>query len=290
MRLSEKTITKLQELINEETEYRSGRQLVAFFNKLGENDVYDIDIGFPARRTYTLSKLESFNDTPKLEECIKLLFDPVNFIENYAKLDDLITKFNLYLAYDGWQVVRNERCITIKKCLEDESAGGMFGCTIEGKQYCEEIDISSLPIKEELIPYINSRIKEIDECMRVQAPLATIFLIGSTLEGILLGIAEKNPRLFSGAKSSAKTADGKVKNFKEWNLGNLIDTACEVGFLKIDVSRYSHDLRNFRNYIHPNQQRLENFSPDRNTVSISIEVLKAVVSQINDSFKEMKKD
>ncbi len=38
--LQEKSLEKLRLLINEETEYRSGPQLVKFFNELGFTDVY----------------------------------------------------------------------------------------------------------------------------------------------------------------------------------------------------------------------------------------------------------
>jgi hypothetical protein len=40
MLLNDKTLEKLRVLLNEETEYRSGPQLVEFFNKLGFSDTY----------------------------------------------------------------------------------------------------------------------------------------------------------------------------------------------------------------------------------------------------------
>ena len=46
MILNNKTLEKLQKLINEEIEYKSGPQLVQFFNSLGFNDVYGQ--GFPS--------------------------------------------------------------------------------------------------------------------------------------------------------------------------------------------------------------------------------------------------
>ena len=51
MIINEKTIEKLQKLITEETTYRSGPQLVKFFNQLGFNDSYGQ--GFPSRWKYT---------------------------------------------------------------------------------------------------------------------------------------------------------------------------------------------------------------------------------------------
>ena len=78
MILQSKSLEKLRLLINEETEYRSGRQLVQFFNELGFNDSYGQ--GFPSRWAYTDERLAKINGTPELDKCIKKLFSPVNFI------------------------------------------------------------------------------------------------------------------------------------------------------------------------------------------------------------------
>ena len=73
MIISQKTIEKLRALINEETEYRSGPKLVAFFNKYGFADLYEP--GFPSRWIYTESKLKELNGKPELDKCIKLEFN-----------------------------------------------------------------------------------------------------------------------------------------------------------------------------------------------------------------------
>jgi hypothetical protein len=59
--LSKKVLEKLRLLINEETQYRKGFELVEFFNRLGFNDSYGN--GFPSRWIYTDSKLEIINGT-----------------------------------------------------------------------------------------------------------------------------------------------------------------------------------------------------------------------------------
>ena len=61
MKLCPKTIEKLRIIINEESEYRSGPQLVSFFNNFGFNDEYRQ--GFPSRWAYTQEKLEKINET-----------------------------------------------------------------------------------------------------------------------------------------------------------------------------------------------------------------------------------
>jgi len=49
MKLQQKSIEKLRQLINEGTEYRSGPTLVLFFNEFGFKDLYGQ--GFPSRFT-----------------------------------------------------------------------------------------------------------------------------------------------------------------------------------------------------------------------------------------------
>lgn len=113
MILSPKSLEKLRLLINEETEYRSGPQLVRLFNNLGFNDSYGQ--GFPSRWVYTDEKLERINGTPQLDRCIKELFNPVNFIESLEDLDVYIEGFNKYIAFDKWKVIRNGADISFQR-------------------------------------------------------------------------------------------------------------------------------------------------------------------------------
>ena len=113
--------------------------------------------------------------------------------------------------------------------------------------------------------------------------MSVIFLSGSSLEGILLGIASKYPREFNKSKSSPKTPIGIVKPFNEWTLSNFIDTAHDIGILKEDVKKFSHSLRDFRNYIHPYEQVSSRFNPDEHTAIICWQVLKAAIYQITNN-------
>ncbi|MBT6230208.1 MAG: hypothetical protein HOI47_26490, partial [Candidatus Scalindua sp.] len=113
MILGKKTLEKLRQLINEETEYRSGPQLVNLFNELGFNDTYGQ--GFPSRWVFTDEKLDKINGTPELDKCIKNVFAPINFVERVQELDNFIADFNKYLAFDKWRVVRNSAEIDFQK-------------------------------------------------------------------------------------------------------------------------------------------------------------------------------
>ena len=100
MTLSKKTLEVLREIINEKSQTRSGRMLVDFFNALGFHDSYGP--GFPSRWIYTDEKLNQLNSTATLDQCIRNVFAPVNYIENPALLDELLELFNNHLQYDEW--------------------------------------------------------------------------------------------------------------------------------------------------------------------------------------------
>ncbi|MDA8575600.1 hypothetical protein N9L24_00955 [Candidatus Marinamargulisbacteria bacterium] len=271
MELNIKTLEKLRKLINEETEYRSGPKLVSFFNGLGFNDSYGP--GFPSRWEYTDEKLLGINGTADLDKCIRILFSPINYIGGFDKLDRFIEDFNKYLAFDKFQVIRTNKTISfvnIETVTESEFLEKDF----------KNVNIEKIDLESRVTEILKLRLNEIEKCIKSDASLSVQFLCGSTLEGILLGLAQKYPSKFNQAKSAPKDKDNKVKKFQDWTLHTLIDVSCELGFIKEDVKKYCQALKDFRNYIHPYQQLSSNFTPDKYTSKLSWQVLKAAICQI----------
>ena len=143
------------------------------------------------------------------------------------------------------------------------------------------IETKELNLIPELIPVVNSRIDEIKKGLNALMPLSVIILSGSTLECILLNLARRNQESFNKAQSSPKDENMKVKPYSMWTLQNFIDVAAELDYLKEDTKKFSHTLRDFRNYVHPNVQLKHNFNPDMHTAEICFQVLKAAISQIS---------
>lgn len=283
MILSKKALEKLRDLINEETEYRSGPKLVQFFNKLGFNDSYGQ--GFPSRWVYTDSRLEQINGTPNLDKCIKEVFSPINFVGRIQELDLFIQGFNQFLAFDKWKLVRKEADISFQRLEKVEIATEIEKNT-ENEFLMREfsnVNVQGLGLEGAVTDVLQFRIKEIEKCFSSESPLAVILLAGSTLEGILLGLATKHPKTFNTAKSSPKDGAGKVKPFHEWNLAGFIDVAKDLGLIQHDTHKFSHSLRDFRNYIHPFEQMSSGFSPRVHTAKICLQVLKAAIYEINEN-------
>jgi len=141
-------------------------------------------------------------------------------------------------------------------------------------------NVQKLPIEAQAIPIIESRLAEARIALGAKAHLSVIFLCGSVLEAVLLGAAQKEPARFNRASASPKAKDGSVKQFHEWSLAQFIDVACEVDLLKPDMKKFSHGLRDFRNYIHPYEQMVSGFTPDEHTAKLCFQVLKAALASV----------
>ena len=147
----------------------------------------------------------------------------------------------------------------------------------------EEINLvatSKLPIESTLIPIIDKRLAETRKTMRAEAYLATVILCGSILEAILLGKANADSESYNKASGSPKDKFGKVRPIPDWKLSQLIDVSHELNHLSLDVKKFSHGLRDFRNYIHPQLQLTSRFTPDKHTARVCWQVLMAALADI----------
>ena len=140
-------------------------------------------------------------------------------------------------------------------------------------------NIQSLPIEHAVVPIIESRLHEAQMALTAGSHLSVVVLCGSILEGVLLGKAYNDPALFNESSKSPRK-NGKVKQFPAWTLAEFIDVASEVGILKPDVQKFSHGLRDFRNYIHPYQQMVSGFTPDEHTAKVCFQVLNAALASV----------
>ena len=136
--------------------------------------------------------------------------------------------------------------------------------------------VENLPVEPLVVSIIDARLKEAQIALEAGAYLSVIFLCGSVLEGVLYGAAQKEPAKFN--KSSAKPRH--TKYFHEWTLAHFIDVAHDVGLLDLDVKKFSHGLRDFRNYIHPQQQLAHGFTPDEHTARVCFQVLRAALANV----------
>jgi hypothetical protein len=149
-----------------------------------------------------------------------------------------------------------------------------------------DIKLEAFLSDENLIEIIYQRINEIIQCLNANAPLSVIFLCGSILEGILFTIAKENPQKFNSSKSSPKK-DEKVKEIGQWTLNDFIVVSSDLGLLSDDITKHSHSLKDFRNYIHPREQAKSKFNPNIDTAKIEWQVLKTAITQLEKNYKTL---
>lgn len=289
MFLCEESIKKLRMIINGDNtgDYRSGANLVRFFNKFGFADSYGS--GFPSRWIFTEEKLSLINGTDKLETCIKDVFAVSKYIGRIDYLDNLIFEFNQYLIFDKLKIVRDNEKILIEKIDKIIIPPKNKQSNISEKEFLQlvfDTSIDEIGLEYNITEVLKIRMLEAENNIKVGSSLSAIILIGSIVEGILLGLAIKYPRVFNTTNSAPTNRnDGKIKKFNEWTLNEFIESAYELNIIKEDIKKFSHVLREFRNYIHPYQQLCSKFNPDINTAAICLQVLKALIAQVSEYVK-----
>lgn len=224
-------------------------------------------------------RLKAFLEMESDEVVGKTIQALVDHWEAYQILNDGNASKQVEMSADKAMLIAN-RLLGKKKPHKEETTEEEFL-----DRDFDGIPVDKIGLDDGLVEIIKDRILEIRKGIRSRASLSVIFLCGSSLEGILLGIATNYPQKFNQAKASPKNTKGKVQPFHNWSLASFINVAHEVGFLGLDVKKFSHAMRDFRNYIHPYEQWSSGFNPDHHTAKISWQVLQAAVNDLEKSIK-----
>jgi hypothetical protein len=200
-------------------------------------------------------------------------------------MNDILAMDNFSIGFNGAQpkLERAEPINFDKDEFTKTTADPDEESAFLGKQFSDGIKITDLGFDSVITQLLQDRVDEIQASPKHKTPLATIFLLGSTLEGILLAAALKDQPKFMKASAAPKDKKSNVLKIYDWKLYSLIDVACEVKLLSTDVKKFSHVLRDFRNYIHPYAQMSQGFHPDQRTVDICWQVFKAAFEQLRDN-------
>lgn len=202
----------------------------------------------------------------------------------------MVAKLNLDLL-ERWRInkLANDEAITAFEQETYDKLAAFFSARQSDRPSAEtlafldkdfgDIDVTALPSELTSQQIVSSRLDEIDRCLGAEAPLAVIFLAGSTLEGLLMELAIAHSPTYI-ASAAAPKQKGSVKPVDTWTLAELITVSRALNVLGQDVSKHADQVRNFRNYIHPRQQLRERFEPRMETARIAHQVLVAALSDL----------
>lgn len=105
MKLSEQTISALGSVITGDggiSPYRTGPQLVSFFNQFGSEDTYQS--GFPSRWYYAEEKVREFNDTSTMKDILVAALDPRHFLAKELNINVAVEHLNQFLEFDNYEL------------------------------------------------------------------------------------------------------------------------------------------------------------------------------------------
>ncbi|MDE2688469.1 MAG: hypothetical protein OXI16_13375 [Chloroflexota bacterium] len=251
--------------------YRSMGEIRAFFERAGVMPQGESG----TRKWFALESLKSVNGSYDLERVLLRIISPMEYSKNYSVRQAVEDHLNTLLQVEGLEVV----LLGVKPVLRERTASIPTG---EERLVQEEVpDFYQLVQDDSLAEVLSFRWEEAQKCVAAEAFLAAIVMMGSILEGVLLNRFERNKEVGYRAKGAPK--DRKTKKprpIADWGLSNMIDVAHEVGWLQVDIKRFSHALRESRNIVHPYVQRLENDMPDEDTCAICWPVVHAAISDL----------
>ena len=122
MKINSNTLKKLEELNPNHPKDKSAHNLVSLFNQLGYDEIYRPSFYDKWYKwSYVDCKLRELNNQGKISLVLYEIFHPINFIDNYIVLDELILDFNILLRYDDYTIVRkgdNVRVVNLYQALK----------------------------------------------------------------------------------------------------------------------------------------------------------------------------
>jgi len=275
--MDDQTLDSLAEMIcgngPDFPEYRTGSDLTRFFQRVGfSNFTHDGS----TRKWWTLDVLKQLSNN-NLKAVILRLADPREYRGDQQKVSQALIKLNAILMIEGLKVEIDG----VKPRLKE--------ITPQFVERAEKLDLKPLPppdflnlkIEPGLGEILAERWDQAQKCLNAQAYLAATIIMGSMLEGMLLAVLQRFPKeanICTAAPHDLKT--GKVKYFAEWSLSDMINVAHEAGWVDLDVKKFSHAVREFRNLVHPYQQMIAKAFPDKNTCEISWLVVQAAANDL----------
>lgn len=280
--MDESTLDKIAEIIcgngPQYPTYRSSSQLTAFFSRASlPQFVHDGS----TRQRWVLECLKACT-REELASILKRLASPREYSGDKEKIAQALKAINDATYVEGFRV----KLVGIEPTFEK------FEVNYNTEEEQEELkpqpppDFLALNLEPGIGEILGQRWMEAQRCVDAEAYLSAIIIMGSLLEGLLLGICQRKPAIANTCSCAPKDSKtGKVKHFAEWTLAEMIDVAHNVGWLGLDVKRFSHALRSFRNLVHPYEQMATRAEPDEDTSKISWLVVQAAVNDLANTLK-----
>ena len=144
-------------------------------------------------------------------------------------------------------------------------------------------DFSPLAGNQQMRDILTRRWIECAKCVKADAHLAAIVMMGGLLEALFVARANKmtDKTPFTSAANAPKDrATGKTINYQEWMLDSYIKVGFELKWITESARDVADNLKEYRNFIHPAKELRYGVILGHNDSSMFWQVTKALTRQL----------
>jgi len=236
--------------------YRKGWELQSFLSRAGIKDVPEYD-GSP-RRLWVGEVIADADREPSNAELAALrLADPREYMAEKAAYQETLRRLDEVLRPEGLRIARD---VYGRPEFADADAGIM---RVELK-----VSMDQVVSDPALATVIQQRLDEARLCHNCGAYIATVIMLGSLLEGVLVSAVGE------------RLTGPPPRSLDRMGLQELIQLAHREGWIQVDVKMGSELIRSYRNLVHPRAQVRMGAPPDSDTVDICWPIVNATLNDI----------
>ncbi len=144
-------------------------------------------------------------------------------------------------------------------------------------------DFSALVGNHQMRDILTRRWNECAKCVKADAHLAAIVMMGGLLEALFVArankMSDKTP-LTSSANAPKDKATGKTINYQDWMLDSYIKVGFELEWITGSAKDVADTLKEYRNFVHPAKELRYGVTLGLNDSSMFWQVTKALARQL----------
>lgn len=157
--------------------------------------------------------------------------------------------------------------------------------SIESTKFVESSapDFSALVLDLTMQKLLTRRWNECGQCIRHKIPMAAIVMIGGFIEALIIAKIDQEKDKAKIYTSKSAPRDGKssqVKTLSQWTLSDLLQLSYELKWLSKPVKDIGGIFREYRNYIHPHKEFVENLTLEIADAELYWEIAKGITVQL----------
>lgn len=217
---------------------------------------------------------ERREDRAAIERLLCRVCDPLEYDDGTATADEFRQVVNdkleaeqLVVTYVGGRPVMGE--------LRADGAGPSFSEPPDLEQR-----LRRLIADERTVDVLLKRVAEARICEQGGAHTLAVIGIGSVVEGMLLALLLE--RDSDAQEDRFVDREGRLVRNKRPGMEMLIDTVHAKGWIQLDAKKFMHEVRDFRNFIHPRKEFAEQPDFDGDSVRLCWSPFHAVLNDLEE--------